>query len=94
MITEGYRFRFRDGIGLEEVHRTLLLSLLAASGIHAGIRLRMDARYAIDLVLNVVVIDVSTEVGQDVAGIFTAFITAAFGPLAFSVRPLGEGVAA
>ena len=94
MITEGYRFRFRNCIDLGEAHKTLLLSLLAASGIHGEVRLRMDARYAVDLVLNVLVIDVSTDVGQDVAGIFTAFITREFGPAAFTVRSLGEGVAA
>ncbi len=92
MITEGYRFRFGDDVALRQAEDTLLLSLLAAAGIYGETRVRMDAAYAVDQTLNVLVVDASTDVGQDVAGIFTAFITREFGPTAFSVRPLAHEV--
>ena len=92
MITEGYRFRFRDDVDLRQAEATLLLSLVAAGGIYGETRVRMDAAYAVDSALHVIAVDASTDVGQDVAGIFTAFITREFGPTAFSVRPLGQEV--
>ena len=90
MITEGYRFRFAEGVRLRDAEDTLLLALLAAEGIYGEARVRMDAAYAVDAPLQVIVIDCATQVGQDVCGIFTSFITKEFGPGAFCVRRLGQ----
>jgi hypothetical protein len=92
MITYGYRFQFKEGVNLRDAEDTLLLALLAAEGIYGEARLRLDAAYAIDKALGVIIIDASTEVGQDVAGIFTSFIIKEFGPGAFIVRPLEQEV--
>ncbi len=92
MITDGYRFQFKEGVDLRSVADTLLLSLLAVEGIYGAARVRMDSFYTIEGTLNVIVVDGSTQVGQDVAGIFTAFITKEFGRDAFSVRRLGQEV--
>ncbi len=90
MITEAYRYRFKEDVDLRDVEDTLMLALLAAEGIHGQARVRMDAAYTVDKPLRVVVVDASTDVGQDVAGIYTSFITKEFGPDAFRVRRLDQ----
>jgi len=92
MINNGYRYRFSKGVDLRDAEDTLLLALLAAEGIYGECRVRMDAAYAVDAPLGVIVVDGSTEVGQDVCGIFTAFLTREFCPRAFRVDPLGKEV--
>ena len=90
MITEAYRYRFKEDVDLRDVEDTLLLALLAAEGIYGQPRVRMDAAYTVDKPLRVVVVDASTDVGQDVAGIYTSFIIKEFGPDAFRVRRLDQ----
>ena len=92
MINDGYRYRFGRGVDLRDAEDTLLLALLAVEGIYGECRVRMDAAYAVDQTLGVIVVDGSTEVGQDVCGIFTAFLTREFCPRAFRVDPLGKEV--
>ena len=91
MITEAYRYRFGENVDLAEAENTLLLSVLAAEGLHGEARVRMDAGYAIDPSIRVIVVDASTEVGQVVNSIFTAFLLREFGRLSFHVRRV-EGV--
>ena len=94
MITKGYRFSFAECVRLRDAEDTLLLSLLAAEGIYGQARVRMDAAYAVDAPLKAIVVDSGTQVGEDVCGIFTSFITREFGPGAFRVRRLGQEVQA
>ena len=68
MITDGYRFSFKEGVDLRSVADTLLLSLLAAEGIYGAARVRMDSRYTVEPTLNVIVIDGSTQVGAGRGG--------------------------
>ena len=44
-----------------------------------------DCRFAVDSTIGVILLDASSDVGQDVAGIFTAFLTKEFGPRHFHV---------
>ena len=92
MIDEGYKYKFGKGVDLRDAEDTLLLALLAAEGIYGECRVRMDAAYAVDEALGVIVVDGATEVGQDVCGIFTAFLTREFGPRAFRVDRIGKEV--
>jgi len=90
MIAEAYRYRFKEDVDLRDAEDTLLLALLAAEGIYGQPRVRMDVTYTVDKPLRVVVIDASTEVGRDVAGVYTSFIIKEFGPDAFRVRRLDQ----
>ena len=94
MIADGYVFRFRSAEALRQAAATLRLALVAAGGIHGEARGRMDAAYATDPVLCAIAVDASTQVGQDVAGIFGALLGAVFGSAGFTVRPLGQEVQA
>ena len=92
MIDEGYRYKFGKGVDLRDAEDTLLLALLAAEGIYGECRVRMDAAYAVDQALGVIVVEGATEVGQDVCGVFTALLIREFGPRAFRVDRIGEEV--
>jgi len=94
MITDGYVFRFRSAEALRQAAATLRLALVAAEGIHGEVRVRMDAAYATDPVLCAIAVDASTNVGQDVAGIFTALVGLVFGAMSFTVYPIGREVQA
>jgi len=86
MIAEAYRYRFKEGVDLQEAENTLLLAVLAVEGLYGEARVRMDAGYAIDQSIRVIVVDASTEVGQSVNSIFTAYLLREFGRLSFHVR--------
>ena len=85
MSSMAYRYKFDEKVDLAEAEDTLLLSILAAEGIYGQARVRMDCRYAVDSTIGVILLDASSDVGQDVAGIFTAFLTKEFGPRHFHV---------
>jgi len=94
MIREVYRFRFRSDIDLAEAESTLHLAIVAAEGLFGEAQTRMDVAYAVDPSITAVIVDASTEVGQAVSAIFTAFVLREFGRQAFDVRRfdgVGEG---
>jgi len=82
----GYRYHFAKDTDRREAEDTLMLTLLAADGLFGRCRVRMDAAWAVDESINVIVIDAGTLIGMTVSLIFTAFITAEFGASAFDVR--------
>lgn len=82
----GYRYRFSRDVDLREPRDTLLLALLAAEGLFGRTRVRMDAAWAEDEALNVLIVDAGTLVGMTGCLIFTAFLTAEFGADGFDVR--------
>lgn len=92
MIIEGYKYQFTEGVCLRDAEDTLFLALLAAEGIYGFSRVRMDAAYAVDPALRTIVVDSSTDVGQDVCGIYTSFLSREFGAGAFDVRPLDREI--
>ena len=89
MFERAYRYRFANHIALSDAQDTLLLSILAAEGLFGSARVLMDAAYATDESIHVIVVDASTVVGQVVSAVFTAFITREFGPNSFNVRQVG-----
>lgn len=88
MNEDAYRYRFDEGVDLHQAEETLLLSILATEGLYGEARGRMDAGYAVDQSIRVIVVDASTDVGQAVNSIFTAFLLREFGGRAFHVRPV------
>ena len=88
MITQAYRYKFRDGTDAADAEVTLHLAILAAEGLYGEARVRMDLGYFIDPTIGAIVVDASTDVGQDVNSMFTHFLIRQYGPGAFSVRPV------
>lgn len=92
MIAQGYRYKFLSRAALEEAEKTLLLSMLAAEGLHGESRVRMDADYAVDQALLTITVDTSTAIGQDIAAIFTAFVSKELGQSKFLLHRLDKVV--
>jgi hypothetical protein len=86
MISNAYRYKFREDVDLLEAERTLHMAILAAEGLYGEARVRMDVAYAVDETIRVIVVDASTDVGDAVCAIFTAFLLREFGRQAFNVR--------
>ena len=92
MIVQGYRYRFLSRAALEEAEKTLLLAMLAVEGLHGEGRVRMDADYAVDQAMFTIAVDTSTAVGEDIASIFTAFVSKELGQNKFLVHRLDKVV--
>lgn len=86
MNFHAYRYRFRPDIALKDAEETLVLAFLAAEGIFGQARVRMDAGYATDATINVIIVDAGTLIGQVINAVFTNFITREFGSDSFNVR--------
>ena len=82
-----YRFTFDDEVPLQDVEESLILSALAAEGLHGQAKVRLFASFCLCEKKRVCVIDVGTEVGLHVALIFTGFLIREFGEDAFKVEP-------
>jgi hypothetical protein len=81
-----YRYRFAPRVSLDEAKETLMLAVVAVKALFGGCRVRMDAAWASDESLNVIVIDAGTLVGMTISLIFTAFAVSEFGSDAVDVR--------
>jgi len=86
MSREVYRYNFNDNVPLKEVEESLLLAVLAAECLLGRARVRMEASFRLDKEKRACVIDAGTEVGNNIARIFTGFLTREFGEEAFKVE--------
>lgn len=85
-----YRFQFDEGIDMEEVEQTLVLSILAVGFLHGEAAVRLDAGYALDAEKRAVAVDAATETGRAVTRVFTGFCIHEFGDENFSIVSSGE----
>jgi hypothetical protein len=83
-----YRYQLKDGVPLQDVQETLFLAVLATESLHGGSQVRLDAAFCLDEERRSCVIDADTQVGQDLARIFTGFLRREFGEQAFRVERL------
>jgi hypothetical protein len=80
MIQESFHYRFAESVPEQELEETLMLAVLAVESLHGRSRVRMESRFNLDKAGRTCVIDASTDVGRDLARIFTGY----------SVREYGE----
>lgn len=80
-----YVFTFKDSVPMAGVEETLLMAVVAAEGIHGRARVRLDAKYATDVVSRTCTVSAENEVGQGVAKIFTELLVLEIGEGAFEV---------
>lgn len=85
-----YRFQFDEGIDMEEVEQTLVLSILAVGFLHGEAAVRLDAGYAVDAEKRAVAVDAATETGRAVTRVFTGFCIHEFGDENFSIVRSGD----
>lgn len=94
MIVQGYKYRFLSQQALTRALTMLSVARLAAEGLHGESRVRMDLDYAVDHAINSIAISDATQVGADVAAIFTRFITQELGQNKFLVHQVEQEVQA
>jgi hypothetical protein len=85
-----YCYRFRARLKMADVKETLLLAAMAAESLHGRSGVHLDGSFHLDEGARTCTIDASTEVGQDIARIFTGYLTKEFGEGAFHVARLCE----
>ena len=86
MNSQVYRYEFLPDVTIKDVEDSLMLSALAVECMHGRSMIRLDAKFRLDLKKRSCVIDAGTEVGRNIAKIFTGFITRQFGEGAFKVE--------
>lgn len=77
------RFKFKEGISSELIESKIALAILAAEGVFGQAKVRLNAAYIVSK--NKAVIDVSNEVGEQIAQVFTRFISEEVGEKKFIV---------
>lgn len=85
MTKQIYRYRFAEKVPVRDLEETLVLALMAVESLHGPARLRMDARYRLEKQHRTCEIDASTQVGSDLARIFTGYATREFGNEAVTI---------
>jgi hypothetical protein len=86
MVSNVYRYVFTEHIPFGEVEDTLQLALITLESLHGEVRVRLDARYAVEESKRACVIDASTEVGQQLNEIFLGYLRREFDDDAFEVK--------
>lgn len=82
-MADVYKFKFEEGITKEMIEEKLALAIITAECTFGQVKVRLNAAYlASD---NKVVIDVSNEVGEHIAQVFTGLVTRHFGENKFTV---------
>lgn len=79
MNHDTYKYRFDESVPAQELEDTFMLAMLAVESLHGRSRVRMESRFNLDKARRTCVIDASTDVGSDLARIFTGFATKEYG---------------
>lgn len=83
-MADVYRFKFKDRINSDLIESKIALAILSAEGVFGQAKVRLNAAYIVSR--NKAVIDVSSEVGEHIAQVFTRFMTEEVGEKKFIVE--------
>jgi hypothetical protein len=81
-----YRITFRRHLDLDDIEDSLTLAVIGAENLHGRSKVRLDGWWRLDRQRRSCAIDGSTQVGQDIAHLFTGYLAKEFGETAFTVR--------
>ena len=81
-----YRFGFKRYVDIDDILDTLTLSIIGTENLHGRSRVRLDGWWRLDRQRRLCLIDASTTVGEDLAKLFTGYLSREFGERAFSVQ--------
>ena len=82
------RFKFPDGLDTEIIEAQLALAIIVAECAFGQAKVRISAAYCISKEKPQVAIDVSTEVGEHIAQVFTGLMIRQIGEDRFTVDRL------
>jgi len=83
------KFKLPNGLDKETIEAQLALAIISAECAFGQPRVRISAGYLISKEKPEVAIDVSTEVGEHIAQVFTGLMTRQLGEDQFSVERVG-----
>jgi len=86
MKDETYEFKLGSNVAMREAEESLLLAVLAAEGLHGRAAVRLDASFHLEKKRRSCAVNAGTQVGRDIALIFTGFLIREFGEDSFTVR--------
>ena len=93
MKREIYRYTFSEKVPFQEIEESMLLATLAVESIHGRSSLRLDAAFTLDSKQRIAAVDACTDVGRDIARVFTCFVTKQFGEELFKVERVSDNSA-
>jgi len=86
MPGEIYQFMFDKQVPFQEIKESMLLTTIAVESRLGRTQVRLDAVFSMDPENHRCSVDATSEVGRDIARIFTGFITKQFGEEVFKVK--------
>lgn len=81
-----YVYKFPEDTPIEEVGCFLCMSAIVAESLHGRSTLRLECTFLLDKEKRECVVTAASQVGRDLACVFTGFLTRGFGEKAFKVR--------
>ncbi|QDU94518.1 hypothetical protein [Lignipirellula cremea] len=87
-----YRFDFPAHVDIKDVQASMVLALFAVESLYGRARIRLEAGQYIDREAKSCVIDADTEVGTDLARLFTGFLSREYGDDGFRVSSVETSV--
>ena len=88
MRDEIYRYRFAEQIPMRDAQDSMVLAVIAAESLHGRSQVRLDTAFQFNEQKRHCDISAGTDVGRQVAQIFTGFLAQEFGEEAFRVERL------
>jgi hypothetical protein len=82
---EHYTYRFAPDVPAQEMEGTFMLALLAVESLYGHSRVRMETRFNVDKETRICRIETMTQIGSDLAKIFTGFATKEYGERAVMI---------
>ena len=84
------KFKFPEALGREIIETQLALAIVAAESIYGKPKVRVNAAYFVSKDKPQVAIDVSTEVGEQIAQMFTGLMIRQLGEDKFTVDRVSD----
>lgn len=85
-----YRYSFPDGTDMKDIEETLLMSVIAAEGVHGRARVRIDASFDVDHDRCTCRISSGHDAGENIARVFTEFLLLERGDDGFELEHQSE----
>ena len=79
MIRTVYKFSFDDSFAMDDVEQILALSVIPVESIHGESAMLVDGRFAVNKRRRTCLIDAESQLGNDLARVFTGFLNAKAG---------------
>lgn len=81
-----YHYQIKEGVPLDAVKDSLLLSVMAAESLYGRSRINLEARFRLEKASRVCMIEAGTKIGETIARVFTGLLIREFGEQAFKVE--------